>query len=426
MQFLKKKIDYHGILHYILIYLVFIIPGSCLFDKVLPSFIKLIFASILLLQFLVNKKYRSIYVIILIISIVFFGLLVRALTYGGIGITSIISIITPILTINLAYKYDKRFFLNRFIRLSVFFFLVSLFSFAIQIIFPNFYYNELFYKFFTVAHGSAGYETFEYGHGFLFYSFLEVHSKRNCGIFTEPGVYQIILNAVLVILLFYTNKLILSVRIAKIFTLITIATLITAQSTSGYIAMIIIFLFYFIRYIYYKSIYMKMILWFVVFITLFCIFDIMVNSTESIIFKAFINKIFDENLKFDLNVSTGFYRMEGLKLCLDYMVKYPLGAGFNELSIDLDLGNAAGGALLKFGAAYGFIPLVIFILWFCYPFLKKKQILMLLLSLFLFINTGLAQTYFCYTGTIILPFVELYENFNQNNLYLANRKLKLV
>ena len=49
---------------------------------------------------------------------------------------------------------------------------------------------------------------------------------------------------------------------------------------------------------------------------------------------------------------------------------------------------------------------------------------MLLLVFFLFINTGLAQTYFLYSGTIIFPFLELYTNSNEQNIvYCKNRKL---
>lgn len=97
----------------------------------------------------------------------------------------------------------------------------------------------------TQTLGTMGWERYLHGKGFFLFSYLEMHPTRNCGFYTEPGVYQIVLNSTLYILLFWKEKLMISSekKYRKIL-LVIIAAIIACQSTTGYLALLLIILFF--------------------------------------------------------------------------------------------------------------------------------------------------------------------------------------
>ena len=81
-----------------------------------------------------------------------------------------------------------------------------------------------------------------YVHGILLYTTSDWEPMRNVGIFTEPGIYQMILNTALCVLLFFADKVHIKEKTKKRYTVILVLTVLTTQSTTGYFAIAFLFL----------------------------------------------------------------------------------------------------------------------------------------------------------------------------------------
>lgn len=93
----------------------------------------------------------------------------------------------------------------------------------------------------SIARGSESI----YSYNFYIYSFVVQHQHRNCGPFGEPGQYQCILSAALFFTLFHLNKVTPQYRIWAM--IVFVFTIITTQSTTGYISLVVIITAYYIH-----------------------------------------------------------------------------------------------------------------------------------------------------------------------------------
>lgn len=392
----KQHIDV--LVGYLLIYLVLLIPGSTLFQKIMPFSLKIIiFLFFFLITFLL-KKFRNKYSLFLICLICFFTLFVRVLA-GGIGISSIIDLTLPILVLNVAYNYNKKTFFTKFVNLSTVFFSISLLFFVIQLLNRSFFSEPLFKRFFSQSIGTAPWQMDYYGNGFLLFSTYDIHPTRNCGIYTEPGVYQIIINSCLCILLFFSKELLISKKRINLYIIISVITLISSQSTTGFIGLLIIFIMYTCFYKHKNkkistNFLLIMIVLFIILLT-----DFVVRKNDSILYANLFEKLFN-NGKIDFDNGTGQYRISKLATAFESMLNNPLGVGYDNFNA-ISNSSSAGAGLFAFGAVYGIIPFVLVIIWYIYPYFKKKNIFFLTLFLLLFFNTAMAQTYFLYPGLLI-------------------------
>lgn len=391
-----KSINWY--IHYVLIYLLILIPGSTLFQKIIPFSFKAILFLLFLFLSVILKKYRNKYVFFPIIVVCFFGVLVRAIS-GGIGVSAIIDIILPILVLNIAYNYNKKAFLTRFVNLSTIFFSISLLFFVIQLLNRNFFSEPVFKRFYSQSIGTYPWQTDYYGNGFILFSTYDIHPERNCGIFTEPGVYQIIINSCLCILLFFSKELLISKKKINLYIIISILTLLSSQSTTGLIGLAIIFIMYTCFYKYKNKKISKYFLSTMIVLFIILLIDFGVRKNNSILYANFFEKIFN-NGKIDFDNGTGQYRIGTMEIAINSIMKNPLGVGYDNFNKLNDISNAGAG-FFTFGAVFGIIPFMFIIFWLIYPYFKKKNIFFLILFLLLFFNTAMAQTYFLYPGLLI-------------------------
>lgn len=416
MNFNLEKIKLKSVLHYFLIYLMFIIPGSNFYDKVIPDKFHYIIFGILFLVTIAFKKFRNLFTLIPVVIIGFFGVFVRAMS-GGIGLYSIISLSLPLLIINIAFLYDKDKFLSRFINVAIFFFSISLVCYCIQILNSSIF-TKFLYKYQTVAHGTDGYETYEYGFGFLLYSFMDVHPTRNCGIFTEPGVYQIIINAVILSLLFFKNNLKIS-NIKYYFALIiSVIVLITGKSTTGFISLAVILLFYLLFYKKKNVNIFKFLVSLILIGVILILSDYLLRGKNSIIYSDFISKLFADG-SVSVKDGTGKYRLFLIETSFKSIANNPLGIGYNNFNSLLEGTGASGAGVFMFGAVYGLIPFAVILFWMLYPYLITKRYFFMLLFLIIFINTASAQTYIFYPGLFIISYLILFNEkkyMRRNNI----------
>lgn len=405
MNFNLEKIKLKSVLHYFLIYLMFIIPGSNFYDKVIPDKFHYIIFGILFLVTIAFKKFRNLFTLIPVVIIGFFGVFVRAMS-GGIGLYSIISLSLPLLIINIAFLYDKDKFLSRLINIAIFFFTISLLCYCVQLINTTIF-TKFLYGYKTVAHGSEGYETYERGFGFLLYSFMDVHPTRNCGIFTEPGVYQIIINAVILILLFFKKNLNISPIKYYFALIISVVVLITGKSTTGFISLAVILLFYLLFYKNKNINIFKFLVSIILIVVILILSDYILRGNRSIIYSDFISKLFS-NGNISVKEGTGKYRLYLIETSFKSISNDPLGIGYNNFNALLEGKGESGAGVFVFGAVYGLIPFIAILIWILYPYLMKKRYFFMLLFFIIFINTASAQTYIFYPGLFIINYLILF------------------
>lgn len=346
-----------------------------------------------------------------------FTIFVR-MVYGGIGLSFWNEMAIKILCVNVAIMFDREGFLTRYVKVVVALAIVSLLFWGLQNAGIN-VAKILFNRFVTsnnqYTYDYSGYLTItnKPGYGQLLYSFLEFYPNRNIGIFSEPGVYQMVLNSAIFCLLFLPNYIRIDVSKRKACFVILSLCLMSTQSTSGYIGYLVIILGV-LASRNNKSNHSDGVNWKKNVIRIFMaglavlIIDYFVRSTDSLIYMAVFSKLFTSTNQFSIVAenSTGKYRVASIMMAILAMVTHPLGMGvdnWNAFYITNQLAGA-GGWPFKFGAILGVIPFICLIIWLFSPFYKiRKQRLAVALFVFLYFNTSLAQSSAVYPVLIMIP-----------------------
>lgn len=398
------------ITQYFLIYLMYIIPGSCLFAKYLSGNMKyLALLGLYGALIFMKKKYRSAYSLYFTVLFLVSTIFTRIYTGGGAGVSTLFQFVIGVLCTQIAIYSDKEHFLSRWIKLVTFFAAVSILFWAAFYAVPSLADAYPGLKFITGTEGSKGYERVLPGKGVFLYSYLKRHPTRNCGVFTEPGVHQIVLNMTLYILLFWQDKLDFhNFRDYRKSVAIILVALVSCQSTTGYLGLVMILTFFFFssraekKFRGIKS-YMVAAVAFGVIVLLA---DYSFRGEESILYSQFILKLFgDSGGGLDISAGTGKYRTGTIAVCLDIMSKYPLGVGYDRFNIMRDAYGfeLVAASLMQFPAVFGIIPWVILLGLILVPvFLRQKPNLALLYTA-LFVNTTLAQTDLMYPALFMIP-----------------------
>ena len=398
------------ITQYFLIYLMYIIPGSCLFAKYLSGNMK--YLALLGLYgglIFMKKKFRSAYSLYFVVLFLVSTIFTRIYTGGGAGVGTLFQFVVGVLSTQIAIYCDKEHFLSRWIKVVTFFAAVSIVFWAAFYAVPSLADQYPGLRFITGTEGSKGYEKELPGKGVFLYSYLKRHPTRNCGLFTEPGVYQIVLNMTLYVLLFWQDKLdFKNFREYRKSVAIILVALVSCQSTTGYLGFVMILTFFFFSSRAEKKFrgiktYMVAAVSLAVIVLLM---DYTIRGEESILYTQFIYKLFgDTSGGLDVSGGTGQYRTGTIMVCLDIMAKYPLGVGYDRFTI---MKNAYGAelvaaSLMQFPAVFGIFPWVILLGLLLTPvFLRQKPGLALLYTV-LFVNTTLAQTDLIYPALFMIP-----------------------
>lgn len=396
----KKNFNMNYIMQYVFVYLMLAVDGSFFF-VLHEEIFKYIIISIGFIMMLLYQKYREKSTIstlfVLIVSLLF----VRYVGAGGIGMSAMTLILSEIMVPFLAYKSNEENFITVYVKLVSALSLISLVLWGVSWISPS-----ILTKFLTPSVAiSYGGSTF---YGKLFYVMRDDLS-RNCGIYTEPGRFQVILNVALFFLLFYRGKIKISDKQYFRYVVIVIIALISAQSTTGYITFLAIVLgFILVRQ---PGLYQgkKIKTWILILLAITfsaLVVDFNVHGSESIISKAFLSKTMSENT-FDLNASTGKYRLASIQLTWQSIIKHPLGVGYENLEIlksSAELASAGNG-LLSTMAALGVVPVFYLLLWMFKPvFFSMNSKIVFWVFFIMLLNTTLSQTYLFYPSYIAVAY----------------------
>lgn len=264
--------------------------------------------------------------------------------------------------------------------------------------------------FWTQNLGTGQWATVLHGKGLWFYSYLEIHATRNCGFYTEPGVYQIVLNAALFILLFWKDKLRLKNE-KQYRTLVSIIfiTLITCQSTTGYIAMIVILVCFFCMHSRESNAlgFKANLLLLLVVAGAAVLIDYVIHGTDSILYIQVINKIFGGTASgINISDSTGQYRMETVQASFQALSEDLFGIGFDRFNTIRDSIDpaAVAASIATYAAVYGIVFWLLMMVTIFLPvFMRMKKPLLILIFIFMFVNSTVSETYLFYPGLMLFP-----------------------
>ena len=341
--------------------------------------------------------------------------------HGGIGISFWYEISLKILITCVAIFVDEQEFLNRFIKVVSILAFISIIFWGLQLVGINLA-ESLF-----GAHDTRNVlATYDYQgnrsasnyqcYGMYIYSYLAYYPNRNVGIFTEPGIYQCVINAAIFVLVFMGEFLDIDKSGKQRLFLLFSLTLIITQSTTGYLGYLAILFAVLIRRSVESSEASESFNWkgivasFALIAVIVLAVDLAIRGADSLLNVAFLSKLFDNsnNLSLVAENSTGKYRMASLLMSIQAMLEHPLGLGYDGWvaysSVDELIGvGGAGGWPLKMGAILGVVPLLVLLFWLFYPLKNlKKGWITNVLFVFLYFNTSLAQTSAVYPVLIMI------------------------
>lgn len=397
------------LLQYLLILIAFFYHGS-LIEYLYPQVIAGISICIILICYL--RYNRSIdkssigFVVCLALNILF----VRLINHGGVGLTVITKWAIEILSVSAAYFLNKDFFITRFIKTVVFYASLSSLITIFNIIFPGVWSSNLPLINYQVLFFNIPF------HGILPLHILSDYGDkfgRNCCIFTEPGLFQIILNTALYFLIISKKSIYVS-RLYKKYSLIIIAiAILLCKSTTGYIGFSAILCTVFLTGEYNNRF---KVFGVAIIVSIALGLDYFSNGEQSVIYSVVLSKVFT-NGSIDLAASTGIYRLNTLEFVNKVMHEKIFGVGFDKFTDYLNMwgysGLIAGMAFVASFAYYGIQMALFYGFLFIKAYKQKYSIAHFILILFLYLNTTLAQTEVFYPALYILFIIDFREQNNQ-------------
>lgn len=410
------KINKKEVIGYFLIYFMLIWNQTNLGEIYLKKYsfpILILFAMMLFIK----SKRLSIWCGMCSGVLILVAMLLRY-TVGGIGIMALLSLLTSMYVVGVTVAYNKERIFTRVFNTIVFLATISLVLWLLCSMFPNIYkkivpdYNTLMT--YRIYSDSKIYREFYYtARGLFLYTMREVDG-RNSSIFTEPGIYQMVLNTGIFIALFMNKKIFC--KNIKLKVIILIITLCTTQSTTGMIGLLLIIFFYLFLYSKKKKLFNKNIFFvLILFILIGTVVDYQIRDTDSIVYISIIEKLFSKGSFSLVNNASSFARVGTILISIESMIKHPLGIGYDNLQLLLKTEETGfvAAEILVFGAVWGVVPLIFVLWWIFSPLYYKLQKSIYILFILLYVNTLLAQTNVFYPILILIPLSIKYLSMNK-------------
>lgn len=396
---MKLLVSKKSVVHYLLIYLMILTNGTFFYDEVIDKY-QIFFVAFFLGMIVLYFRMRDPWTLIGISVLLLFTVFLRY-TVGGIGINIYFTWVINLLSATVAYLYCKEKFVDRFIKIVVFLASISVFYFAICQL------NLEIAKHLTLIHfrHTAGLNT-TIVDGMFLYSINPWHTDRNTSIFSEPGIYQIVLNSALFLLLFFRERVSFADKTFKKIVLVLLIAIASCQSTTGYIATLVIIVGYIFSGRNVDRSTRKAILGVILLVLMVLLIEYQINGEESILHTAFLSKLFGAG-EFDLTASTGKYRMGTIELSLYSLSRHPFGIGYDSFLTLLSTQDGLVAAKLLTSAAACGIPWLLFVVaWLLFPVLRSQsRWIIKVVLIVLYTNTALAQSQEFYPALMILIYV---------------------
>lgn len=426
-MFLKKGvISVRNIVQIFLIYLMIIMHGAVIWSAIIgDGYVPLMFVAITVLLVIArfHLPFRKTYLLYCAATAACYFL---SAFLNGIGLSAGLNIKTAIIIdINILiastiFYLGKERAVTLYVKMVVFFAFISVICFACQQIIGTAAFPSSLFPYLRWGRGHWGY---------LFYSYTR--DPRNYGIFYEPGVYQVLLNTVLYILLFWNEFLCVSSKAKQRYIIIILIAIATAASTTGYISALIILAAFLIKKHgvnpYTKKLERQIILIAVVVVVVFA-FDYLRNGSESYFKMYVLDKINETNIttgEFNYN-SSGGARLFIFNQALEALKTNPFfGVGSvslsNSIASEFWSGFGTGNVLFSTIATKGLVttfltitPIIVI------AYRNRKNNLSFIVYLLIYINTIVAQSQLLYSSFVLLALIGNLKTEDVNKLEAEN------
>lgn len=416
-----KKSSIRVFYQYLLLYLLLLCQDAGWYRNNSDTIRNLIFfatiASIFIWKLRIEKKEIMYFGII-----IFIMLALRFYHRDAQFIDEMQKVLEHLLVAYTAYKIDIDKCGTRFVKIITFFSITSLIGYGIANFAPEIYNIPIFTSYKVNWAGNV--LDFK---GVLFYVYRSFEPFRNNGIYTEPGVHQIVLSAAIFVLLFNGNSLFINEKKKIQYLIILCITMITTTSTTGYISLAVLIVLGAMqqKIIFPENRIIRRLLIFGIFAVLV---DYYLRGTDSIINLFLFDKLDTVTLDGSqitgrsMWTSSGNARMAVYYQMLQVVTSNPLGYGFTNFYSLLNVlydGNAAGARLLIYFAAMGVIPMLLIIFpLFNIMWKDRTSVYQFIAYVFIFVNTGVAQSKGIYAALAILPLIALGEHGKNKSVVL--------
>lgn len=415
---MSLKLSKNALFQYVCLYIMLFVNQSSAFHNIYSNYALVI--AVLFCFLIILKKRFDTYSIGFIALLFGFMHIVRLWTDGGVGIGAWALWACMISTTYFTIILNRKMFVPRFIKLVYSLAIVSLIGYVISLISPELlrsvltpYDNASYWRQWS---NSTDYIAHSYkAYGLWLYVLNDNHITRNCGIFTEPGIYQMVLNTALFFLIFFEDNLLIDSKKRSRMIVVLSITLLSTQSTTGYLMFIVMIMGYLVKHNEFKDKIKGRIIFIMVLVGIALIVDYNVRNQDSILAVSIFNKLFTESGQFSVAANSGDARTGTILICLASMFTHPLGVGYTRVHELLNVKETGylAAQIFQTGAAMGIGVLLVMLIWIFYPIIKSKSTTMIkLVFVFMYFNTALAQSREFYPTLIMVPlWLYLYENW---------------
>ena len=315
-------------------------------------------------------------------------LLTFVITGGDLSLGTILSILSRFILVYVAIRIDIDNFLDRFLKLVFFLACISLVLFFCAQIAGEESALGFFSRLYEIKNAYA-YLGSSYGLFLICYNFMDF--TRNAYMFGEPGEYQILLIAALYFMTFFDNSL--AKRQKAVFYAVYIITLLTVQSTTGYLNLIALVVAIFFMKRNQVPPFAKKLFFFVFVVLIFYL--IFGYSEDSFLYKNFVFKIMSDDNTIDLAANTGAARIGSIERFVETIITVPqklvFGVGFEGLKNTPMRGFSTDGIINSI-VMIGIFSIVIMYGKMFFELAKySKSWLQVIVALFIVVNMGLSQ-----------------------------------
>lgn len=411
-------VKYSTIQQYILLYFLLIFQGTILFreynDIILVAVICIFFSGII--------KFRRYYSDLDRIGIGLSGLLLLVLifTSGSLGISSILANFARIAIVSLAYVVDREKFAERFVKIIVFFAVISLIFFAVQCVDMNFltsFMKQTAYEV-DVSYGKVRWNLYSTP----FFQFNNT-TLRNIGICNEPGLYQILLVSALYVLMFKGSTLYeVTESQKKRYMVILLITLATTLSLTGYVNMLFLLSCYFLLPTSANDASTRRTKRLLALLLVVLAIALANGMATEVIEKNIFEKINRISLSADAEES----RLVSAFADLNVAIRHPFGAGFEvyhrewkSFVIADIIDGASCVGLTQWMAVYGFIPtLYLLIMLVRMAIRNNTYVIQTVALLAIYLNTCCSQPNMLFPALLALFIIkdQEYNQIGENNV----------
>ncbi len=412
-----SSIDVKAFMQYLLLFVFFTVHGSAYWLDVwsdIKAKPAIIFILVFTLWYLFKLSIHKFIIIYISFNLFIHGIdayVQEDKIIGSEAMQQVMPFFVYLFLIWVFYKIDSINALTRFVKLTTLMAFFSIICFTIQNI-----YGQSFFSPISNMLDERGL------YGFLLYVVATKDLLRNYGMFGEPGIYQIIVNTAIFVMLFWKKYINVTDKDYQHMLAILIIALITIHSAVGFIELACIILGLLIKG---SSILKKRMAMVVMVLIILVSIDYMNAGDESLIYKFFINKIMEMDIGnttagFDENTSGGA-RLYVLSMVFDSFKDNMLwGIGENGLNHLLGYstrwteggtGNALGLYLIRRGLLPT-LAVVVPIMYRCYK--NRENMVEFLVIFSMFFITAFAQSQLMYTSYMLLAFGDVCKNSFRN------------